>query len=374
MKISSNFDSGNIEVVEAENNKNIQLKIRKDTNADFFQWFYFHLTGEKNALHVMNIINAGESSYPPGWENYRACASYDRIKWFRVPTKYDGKVLSIVHIPEYKSVYYSYFAPYSYERHLDLISRAQQSKYCKPEFLGETVEGREITLLTAGEDSPGKKKIWIFARQHPGETMAEWFIEGMLERLLDNDDALSKELLKKAVFYIVPNMNPDGSINGNLRANSAGANLNREWLNPSPERSPEVYYVREKMHITGVNLALDIHGDEALPYNFMATSKEIPEYTEKMKELDNLFIENLIRVNPDFQNKFGYEDEKFKEEQLKLATNYIGKTFQCPSMTLEMPFKDNADSPDEKYGWSPERSKKLGKSVLDSVYYIIDKI
>ena len=31
-----------------------------------------------------------------------------------------------------------------------------------------------------------EKKIWVIARQHPGETMAEWFVEGMMDALLDD--------------------------------------------------------------------------------------------------------------------------------------------------------------------------------------------
>ena len=42
-------------------------------------------------------------------------------------------------------------------------------------------------------------------------------------------------------------MNPDGSWRGHLRTNASGANLNREWDHPSLEKSPEVYYVRNKM-------------------------------------------------------------------------------------------------------------------------------
>ena len=45
----------------------------------------------------------------------------------------------------------------------------------------------------------------------------------------------------------VPNMNPDGSWRGHLRTNASGANLNREWLEPSAERSPEVLAVRNFM-------------------------------------------------------------------------------------------------------------------------------
>ncbi len=62
--------------------------------------------------------------------------------------------------------------------------------------------------------------------------MAEWFVEGLLDALLDRADPHARPLLSQAVFYIVPNMNPDGAARGNLRTNAAGANLNREWVSP----------------------------------------------------------------------------------------------------------------------------------------------
>ncbi|WP_350563820.1 M14 family zinc carboxypeptidase, partial [Psychrobacter sp. CAL346-MNA-CIBAN-0220] len=77
--------------------------------------------------------------------------------------------------------------------------------------LGLTLDGRDMTLLKIGDANPEKKNIWITARQHPGETMAEWLVEGLLNQLLDSDCPTSKALLDQANFYIVPNMNPDGS-------------------------------------------------------------------------------------------------------------------------------------------------------------------
>ena len=61
---------------------------------------------------------------------------------------------------------------------------------------------------------------------------------GLLARLLDRDDALSRRLREMATVHIVPHMNPDGAIRGHLRCNAAGANLNREWATPTIERSP----------------------------------------------------------------------------------------------------------------------------------------
>ena len=65
-------------------------------------------------------------------------------------------------------------------------------------------------------------------------------MQGLLNRLHDQHDALSKKLLRDAVFYVIPNMNPDGTWRGHLRTNAAGANLNREWAHPTAEQSPEV--------------------------------------------------------------------------------------------------------------------------------------
>jgi murein tripeptide amidase MpaA len=99
-----------------------------------------------------------------------------------------AKKLTITLTPEYDSVYFAYFAPYSYERHQDLLHNAQMHLDCNLQVLGQTLDGRDMTLLKIGEEGQGKRNIWITARQHPGETMAEWFVEGMLDRLLDEDD------------------------------------------------------------------------------------------------------------------------------------------------------------------------------------------
>ena len=243
MKISSKFDSGNIEVVSIKEDGNIQLRIPKDTNSDFSQWFHFRLTGASGKNVTIEILDADKTSYPDGWKNYSACASYDRDEWFRVQTTFEKNGSLIIQLTPYEnSIYFSYFAPYSYEQHQELVHEAQLSPLCNLEVIGETVEGYDIDMLTIGEAGDNKKKVWVIARQHPGESMAEWFIHGMLERLLDESDPVSRKILEKSVVYVIPNMNIDGSIAGNLRSNAAGANLNREWAGPTIERSPEVYY------------------------------------------------------------------------------------------------------------------------------------
>ena len=202
-------------------------------------------------------------------------------------------------------------------------------------------------------------------------SMAEWWMEGFIDRLLDEDDAVVRALLEQAVFYIVPNMNPDGAIRGNLRTNAAGANLNREWENPTVERSPEVFYVREWMDDIGVDLCLDVHGDEGLPYNFISGTEGIPNYTERLASLQEKFKQAYMVANPDFQVTYGYDLDKPGTANMTMCTNQIAQRFDCLAATLEQPFKDTVDTPDPIYGWSPRRCLRLGASAIDPIYSVI---
>ena len=379
LHISSSFDAGAIEVVSLADPQDIQLNIRRDNASDFAQWFYFCLQGAAGVPVRLNFLNAGQSAYPKGWSDYRVVASYDHQNWFRLDTDFDGQVLRTAFTPAGNSVYLAYFEPYSYERHLDLIGSAANSEHVTLERLGSSLDGRDMTLLQiTNVQSPvalaQRKKIWLIARQHPGESMAEWFVEGFLERLLDEADPVSRVLLDQCVFYVVPNMNPDGAVRGNLRTNAAGANLNREWAAPSLETSPEVYWVRQKMLEVGVDLNLDAHGDEALPYNFVVGTEDTPGYSPRIAALEAAFKASWLAASPDFQTEHGYPRGKHGEANMTLATNWIGQQFGCLAFTIEMPFKDNANLPDPQVGWNGERSKRLGASVLQPVLAVLDQL
>lgn len=372
MRVSSSFDSGNIECLDASRPADIRLSINKDRNSDFYQWFHFRLVGARGQDCTLRIVNAGGAAYPRGWEGYRACASYDRRNWFRVATSYEAPVLTINHRPDLDSVYYAYFAPYSMERHARFVAGTLADPRVRLDVPGATLDGQDIDLLHVGEPASGKRQCWIIARQHPGETMAEWWMEGFMQRLLDPADPVARALLRRAVFHVVPNMNPDGSRRGHLRTNAAGANLNREWQQPSMERSPEVFVVRKAMAETGVDFCLDVHGDETVPYNFIVKTVGIPSLTPKQKALQLAYAEHLSRANPDFQTEHGYPDNAPGKANLAMCGNYVAETFGCLSMTLEMPFKDNDAAPDPRAGWSPARCRKLGMAGLDALHGVLD--
>jgi murein tripeptide amidase MpaA len=199
-------------------------------------------------------------------------------------------------------------------------------------------------------------------------------MEGALDKLLDDSDPVSRRLRQKTTLHIVPNMNPDGSKRGHLRTNAAGTNLNREWHDPTPERSPEVLYVRNEMDKTGVDFAMDIHGDEAIAANFLAGFEGIPSWTKEQGDLFDKFSAALQRITPDFQTEKGYEVPEPGKANMSMSTAQLAERFGAVSMTLEMPFKDNDDLPDPVFGWSPDRCRALARSCIDALHSIVDDL
>ena len=368
IRIDAAFDSGNI-AVEQVAGASARLTIRKDQGSDFFQWFHFRVAGAAGRELALKIGGLGGSAYPDGWPGYRAAVSEDREFWARADSSYDpaenGGTLTIRYRPEGDLAWFAYFAPYSWERHEDLVARIAEEPGVRHRVLGTTLDGRTIDCLTMGE---GPLTVWLQARQHPGESMAEWWMEGALELLTDPADPHGRALRQACTFHVVPNANPDGSVRGHLRTNAAGINLNREWHAPSAALSPEVLAIRTAMDETGVDFCIDVHGDEAIPHVFLAGFEGIPAITEAQLAGFQHYRTVLARRTPDFQTRHGYPVAGPGQANLAMATNQIAQRYGAVAMTLEMPFKDNDDLPCEEQGWSPERSALLGRDCLAALW------
>jgi murein tripeptide amidase MpaA len=367
LHVNAAFDGGNIRVVGIEGDR-LDLEIVKDRDSDFYQWFFFRVAGAKGRDLTLRIVNAGSSAYPFGWPGYQARVSTDLADWRMAATHYDDGVLTIEHRAETDLVWFAYFAPYTMAMHEALVARTALKPGVEHRQIGTTLDGQAIDYFRIGS---GAKQVWLYARQHPGESMAEWWMEGALDWLTSDAAA---GLLAKATVHVVPNMNPDGTRRGHLRTNAAGTNLNREWHTPSAEKSPEVLCVRNLMDETGVDVAMDVHGDEAIAANFIAGFEGIPSWTDTLGAHFTEFGRRLAAATPDFQTEKGYPKAKPGTANLSMSTNQLAERFGAVSITLEMPFKDHDPNPDAGHGWNGERSKRLAVSCLEVLDGMIDEI
>ncbi len=383
--VTGAIPTGSIEVVSQDDAGDIRLRLKRDPGPDALAIGYYHFraTGIRDAHCRYRIVDvrtdagqrlAGRDDYEDGWTGTGPYLSYDRTTWFRIPGAIDGNDYVFDHVAEHDVCYYARWPTYPPDRGLDFVARCQGSRRLRIATAGRSVLGRDLDLLTIGTLSPDRKTCWIIARQHPSETMASYFVEGLVERLLDlRDDAVAR-LLERAVIHIVPDMNPDGTALGHTRANAAGANLNREWVAPDAERSPEVHAVRALMESTGVDFAMDCHGDEELRCNFLGGPLEIPSRSQRLADLFSAFETSWHAASSDYQLGHPYPGGAPAEADLRMAWNWIAERFDCLSVLLEQPFKDTAWRQDVACDWTPERAIAFGASFPAALLGVVDRL
>lgn len=383
MRISVPPDSGNISVIHADHSQDIHVHIRPDNRANAYQWFYFVMEGRAHETFVLHIDNAGGASYP-GWDqfgvSYRATGSVDDVHWSRLDTKYDRDtgVLTVQGQMTTARMAVAFFPPYSYERHVNLIAKARTLPHCNLSSLGKSVEGRDITVLTCGRSDPNKKHLWVIARQHPGETMAEWYVEGMVEYLASDTDL--SDFFQQAVLHIVPNMNPDGTYHGNLRTNALGKDLNRQWsVMDNQNTAPEVYTVRNAILQEGVAAVFDIHGDETHPYVFLNGQNVDCAVDPESCVLEKMFRDAYQQENPYLQSQSCYAMPTSGFSDLNIAKNFFAERVHCMAFTVEMPDKEllleqTADGTQITRDWTPEDCKQFGAQWFAAVQQVIPRL
>ncbi|MGM0577741.1 MAG: M14 family metallopeptidase [Myxococcota bacterium] len=380
MQIDDHFEGGNIEVIDASDPGNIRLALRPDPPTEtpegtvrYRQWFHFRITGVRDVPLTLHLEDAAQASYPRGWEGYRAVCSTDHYFWRRAETTYDEGRLTIRVTPDADVVWLAYFAPYDLERLQGRIGAWCRHPTVRLRPLCRTPGDRPLDRLIVGDPGRTLPVVWILARQHPGESMASWWVEGLLRRLLDDFDALAARLRSRASFHVVPMMNPDGAARGYIRTNALGVDLNRVWDDP-PSDAPEVAAVLHEMDRTGVHACLDVHGESDLPYSFASNSHAMEAHDPRVARHGAAFCDAYQRANPDFQQEHGYPPEDAETADFRICKNAVSRRFDCFATTLEMPFKHNVDLRDHEHGWSPPRCRCMGAAALDGLHAVIDAI
>ena len=247
---ASAFESGSIGRIKPLDRQRTswQLTLKNDNDdatlpASFRTWFYFDMGNLSPTRPVTLQISGFGSRYP-----VMPVYSYDQKTWqhFRdeetVWQDCDGYALLACKLTITKAftsnhVWIARTFPYTTQDLTAFLASIAGSPHLQREILGVTpVYQRPIELLTINDPDAKiegvggieKKYIWIHARTHPGETGPSYVLEGLIPRLLADDD-LGRSLRSRYIFKIVPMHNPDGVIAGNYRTTPASINLEENW-------------------------------------------------------------------------------------------------------------------------------------------------
>ncbi|EAS00690.3 zinc carboxypeptidase family protein (macronuclear) [Tetrahymena thermophila SB210] len=291
---NSDFDSGNMLKVERNyespgNQFNVWISpdaYMTQKEMKYRTWFYFSVTGvPQNNLVYITIKNTNfqqklyreghqpvyKSSYTNSWQRIAQSVANTVIQH---ETGIDFTFSHVFQDPE-EVVYFAFTYPWSYQDNQDMLDLLDQKFINSPDLyyhrttLIQSKEYRNVELLTISSHSnkleekiqipqdqifpflnqpnlfSDKKYVFISTRVHPGEVPGSHVFNGMLQLLLNKDDARSKVLRDHFVFVMIPIINPDGVSRGHYRTDSQGQNLNRFYINPSQQDQPEIYGIKE---------------------------------------------------------------------------------------------------------------------------------
>jgi hypothetical protein len=161
-------------------------------------------------------------------------------------------------------VYFCSYPPYTYTMLCSFLARLSLHSNASNHFikteLDKTLLELSVPLLIITEDAKtlkpsnsqcgsylglggGRRLAAIIARQHPGEGVGSFAMQGFLRFLLGQSPAALR-LRHEFVFHVVPMVNVDGVVYGNSRCTYAGYDPNRAWRNPNSILNPVVHTIK----------------------------------------------------------------------------------------------------------------------------------
>jgi len=192
-----------------------------------------------------------------------------------------------------------------------LLDTIRSSRLVRIEPIGQTAAGRQLEIVRIG-DPAAPHRVFLRARAHPWEAGSNWVMQGLVERLIANDEEV-RRFLHVYNVSVLPMANKDGVARGGTRFNLRGMDLNRNWDKPAdPELSPENaalerWLEREIAAGRKPHLALELHNDgNGLLHISRPPIPTLEQHLARMKTLEALlrrhtwFTEGT--TSPEFRN------------------------------------------------------------------------
>jgi zinc carboxypeptidase len=192
--------------------------------------------------------------------------SDDGKAWRTVPTdSLPGNRVQVRVTMAGRQLYVARMEPYRLSDLERLLATIRSHRPVRIEPIGQTVAGRQLEIVRIG-DPAAPHRVFLRARAHPWEAGSNWVMQGLIERLLEDDEETTR-FLRSYNVSLLPMANKDGVARGGTRFNLRGMDLNRNWDKPAdPELSPENAALEQWLdrEIAGgrkPQLALELHND-----------------------------------------------------------------------------------------------------------------
>lgn len=220
--------------------------------------------------------------------------SDDAKVWRTVPTdSLPGNRVQLRVTMTGRLLYIARMEPYRLSDLDRLLETIRPHRLVRIESIGQTVGGRTLEIVRIG-DPAATHRVFVRARAHPWEAGSNWVAQGLIERLLADDEEIQR-FLRVYNVSVLPMANKDGVARGATRFNLRGMDLNRNWDTPAdPELSPENAALERWLdgEIAGgrqPQLALELHNDgNGLLHISRPPVPQLEQHLSRMKTLETL--------------------------------------------------------------------------------------
>lgn len=211
-----------------------------------------------------------------------------------------------------------------------------------------------------------KKGIVFTARVHPSETPSSFVMKGIIDFLTSNK--LDAKLLRNNfVFKIVPQLNPDGCINGNTRCSLSGNDLNRKWKKPSKKLHPTIYHTKQMINklkkTRDTVIFVDLHAHSKSKNSFIFGNPGIG--------LETRILPRLLNKNSPI---FSFQDCSFDISKKKQNTGRVAVYKEGIHLAYSLEVSFCGSNFGEKFGVHYNRKdyERLGKDICISILDLFD--
>lgn len=315
---TADFEAGAAEDVHYRADGSIGFSIPAERGGDEYLWFFFKVQ-QRLEVGAEFILENAAGAHQTGerWSITRPMFSADGKNWIRAMKTAYSKEPGISHLlekPVFRfaspiaadTLWIAYFQPYTNADLQEFLNESSDYSGVEIASAGLSEENRQIPLVRI---KPNKEvtaqeiqKIWIVAREHPGETPCSFVCEGMIQAILN--DPCGKKLRDSYEFCIIPILNIDGVFHGYYYHSSTGVNLARDWQD---FRSVETRILRDAVaadvNEKDLRLMVNLHSsnDPSRGHFFLKLSEEL------LKKQDADFQQNFFNAadgnHPQLQGK-----------------------------------------------------------------------
>ena len=289
IKFDADFESGNLATVTTTDSVYYEISTIEDVGG---RWFYYRISGVLDKFIQVRVTNSSVN---------RPMYSYDNKDFIRFTEAESPSISYFEKTFEEDTVFVAYYTPYNYSFLQERLSEWGQSQFVKIDTLGFTEHNfpvQEMILTDTSVPDENKKRVWIHARTHPGETPSSWHFDGIVQELLKDDDVIDY-YRKNIIFYLYPFNNPEGVFYGRSRTNYYGVNHEVNWNKSDDETASAVLLLKNRMkeinYENVLSVALNLHSQGApYPTFWIHTASSTSDYFYRREyQFSNLAISDL---------------------------------------------------------------------------------